>query len=161
MAANTRSSEDEVNISSSATDRLRDDVSFEADHTESDEAQSEIDDIFVRINELLMLKYLLKYTGEEEEEDDQSDESGESGIVDESSATEEDEARYEYTKILREIERTKEEALERLGTDKNRYALAIEAYNKVQQTDGNSSGKIQINNSVLESAEENSANSTA
>lgn len=84
---------------------------------------------------LLMLNYIGK-DPEKKDEEEKEQESTQSGGTAKAQTTEEDEAREKLAKLKQSIERTREEAVEKNGTDKNKYAFAIELYNKAKEEEG-------------------------
>ena len=145
--------EDEVNISSSAKNLFAETTQKTPNVDNqiiSATEESETKELFDRMQYLLMLGYI----GEDpSEEDEESSEEGGGGMT-EAASTEADDALEEYVKLRQSIERTRDEALERNGTDKNKYAFAVESYEKAKGGDEGVEEKILTNGQVVkESAE--------
>ncbi|PLX65924.1 MAG: hypothetical protein C0603_13190 [Denitrovibrio sp.] len=165
---NLSSREDEVNISSSAQNLLRDfEQNFPQIDNEAvtanqevkvdDSEMTETEKLFDRMQYLLLLNYIGEDPEEEEEEDSESGEGGDDFV--EATTTEADDALAEYKELMESIEQARKDALEKCGTDKNKYAFAIDIYNKAKEEDEDTTEeKILTNGKVVkEKAEDKPA----
>jgi len=82
----------------------------------------EIKAMIVRIKEM-MEEIIAKGVADEEDEEEKSG-NADSGAADDNKKMSKEE--YEYQQLLLRIERQREEALDKYGTDKNKYAFAVQ-----------------------------------
>jgi len=103
-------------------------------------------EMFDRIKYLLTLLFIHKNPEEDESEEAKNTENGGTEV---NETVSEDDPIARYTKLLKEIARARELALEQNGSDKNKYALAIESYSTAMKNETNGADKILMNGDAV------------
>lgn len=109
--------------------------------------ESDVKVIFAEIKHLLLMNYINK-NPEDDEDEQAKGASGGGGTADKAAKTEEDDTAAQYSRLMRQMAAAREDAVSKYGSDKNKYALAIESYSSAQhkaeteaQNSGDDSGK--------------------
>lgn len=115
----------------------------------------ELNELFEKIKELMMMVFLQLDPEEEEEKKTKAEARNDNGAVDEpkTEGEEETDSLTAYQQLLLSIERTRAAAMFNNGNDKNKYAMAIESYSMKMYREETAENSNSLNN--IEDAEEN------
>jgi len=131
---------------------------------ESEPAESdELDELFAKIKEMMLMVFLQLDPEEEEEKKAEAasrDDNGASDDAKDEPTAEEKDALTAYQELLMSIERTRDAAMFKYGSDKNKYAMAIESYTMKAHREDTSESNNALNNFEEDEAETTSESAT-
>jgi hypothetical protein len=131
---------------------------YEAADAEAAESE-ELNKLFEKIKELMLMVFLQLDPEEEEEKKTRAAARDDNGASEEAADdvdenADETDALTSYQQLMLSIERTRAAAIFNHGTDKNKYAMAIESYSMKMYREEEAENKNSLNNIDTEDAED-------